>query len=234
MHARRIARQHDAQRLGAGIEAERVSLVLTVPGVEQPGIEPAREAAEHRRHSGQDGGDLHHVAPYQHVGHAGRRRKLADVVVRRLHPVAKRQRVVEEMTRRFGTDVQEPPRRNRRERGAGLLLHVGPQVPPDQAGIRLTDLDEWLPGSIVRNGDDIEAFVRNAVTQQRNMQHHSCASVHALHDGRLEARKGRTLRTPSHGYSRHGGSRSASSRSRNRGMKNSFVSVVSRTRPVWP
>src|SRR6185312_283434 len=45
---------------------------------------------------------------------------------------------------------------------------------------------------------------------------------------------GLTFRTPSHGYNSHGGSRSASSRSKNLGMKNSFVSVVSLTRPVAP
>src|SRR4029079_7789050 len=47
-------------------------------------------------------------------------------------------------------------------------------------------------------------------------------------------RNGRTPLTPSHGYFSYGGSRSPSSRSRNPGTKVSFVSVVSRTRPVLP
>ena len=45
---------------------------------------------------------------------------------------------------------------------------------------------------------------------------------------------GRTPLTPSQGYFSYGGSRSPSSRSRNPGTKNSLVSVVSLTRPVWP
>lgn len=47
-------------------------------------------------------------------------------------------------------------------------------------------------------------------------------------------RQGRTPLTPSQGYFSLGGSRSPSSRSANRGTKNSFVSVVSKTRPVSP
>src|SRR5262249_49205952 len=47
-------------------------------------------------------------------------------------------------------------------------------------------------------------------------------------------RHGRTPLTPSHGYFSLGGSRSPSSRSAKRGTKNSFVSVVSNTRPVPP
>src|SRR4029453_12437838 len=69
------------------------------------------------------------------------------------------------------------------------LLNLRSQVSPDQAGIRLADLDERLPRSIVRDGDDIEALVRNAVTQQRNVQHNGRGSVHALHDRRLKARE---------------------------------------------
>ena len=48
------------------------------------------------------------------------------------------------------------------------------------------------------------------------------------------ARNGFTPLTPSQGYFSDGGSRSPSSRSWKRGMKSSFVSVVSMTRPVWP
>ena len=45
---------------------------------------------------------------------------------------------------------------------------------------------------------------------------------------------GRTFAIPSHGYGSHGGVRIASSRSAKRGMKNSLVSVVSRTLPHSP
>src|SRR5690349_21357838 len=45
---------------------------------------------------------------------------------------------------------------------------------------------------------------------------------------------GLTPLTPSHGYFSSGGSLSPSSRSRNPGMKNSLVRVVSFTRPVCP
>ena len=48
------------------------------------------------------------------------------------------------------------------------------------------------------------------------------------------APNGLTSATPSHAYGARGGRRIASSRSRKRGMKNSFVSVVSSTRPHSP
>ena len=52
-----------------------------------------------------------------------------------------------------------------------------------------------------------------------------------LMDNNIPDWKGRTSPTPSQGNSLHGGRRMASSRSRKRGTKNSFVIVVSSTRP---
>ncbi len=49
--------------------------------------------------------------------------------------------------------------------------------------------------------------------------------------GTAKPENGRTSAAPSQGYLSHGGRRMASSRSRKRGMKNSLVSVVRRTRP---
>src|SRR5215213_7684911 len=102
---------------------------------------------------------------------------------------------------------------------------------------------------MVRDARDVEALVLIAVAQNWDVEHgwlrqsfnkitgfarltryQYTPSTTAL----WKREKGRTLRTPSHGYSSQGGSRSASSRSRKRGMKNSFVRVVKRTRPVWP
>ena len=58
--------------------------------------------------------------------------------------------------------------------------------------------------------------------------------VHSHRSRRREPAERAYAAHPVHGYCSHGGSRSPSSRSWKRGTKNSFVSVVSITRPVSP
>src|SRR5690606_31253093 len=93
-----------------------------------------------------------------------------------------------------------------------------------------SDLRHWLAGGEVDDGVHLQAFIRLAPAQNRQLDHQYTPTVVVA----AKPRYGRTPLTPSHGYCSQGGSRSPSSRSRNPGMKSSFVSVVSLTRPVSP
>src|SRR4026207_490652 len=64
-----------------------------------------------------------------------------------------------------------PPEGARRARRSGGRLPCRPQVAPDQPGIRLADFDERLTRLIVRNGDDVEALVGNALAEYREVNH---------------------------------------------------------------
>ena len=119
--------------------------------------------------------------------------------------------------------------RNGRQPLAGRGLPQ--QIAADDADVGQAHLDKRLAGAEVGDDRAIDALVGRAPAENRNVEH---AQYTPSTTAFAKRENGRTLRTPSHGYFVHGGSRSASSRSRNRGMKNSFVSVVNRTRPVSP
>jgi hypothetical protein len=101
------------------------------------------------------------------VRHSGRRGQLQDVIVGPLTRIAERERVVEENPRGAVADRNQIIERNSRERGPGLCLTAGPEVSPDETGVGLADLDERLARPVVRDANDIEALIRNAVPKQR-------------------------------------------------------------------
>ena len=113
----------------------------------------------------------------------------------------------------------------------------------DQSGVGAADPGERLAG---REVDDLVGSRLVYGSPQRRTESHSrcpsrskrMASSHDLSTPTVvvaaNSWNGRTPLTPSQGYFSYGASRSPSSRSRKPGMKNSFVSVVSITRPVWP
>src|SRR5205085_12119067 len=106
---------------------------------------------------------------------------------------------------------------------AGLIE----QIAADQPQVGLADLGDRLPRPVMNGRGDIEALVRLALPQDRQMGHAAVRRWHQYTPSTTTVpslAKGRTLRTPSHGYFAHGGSRSAESRSRKRGTKDSLVS----------
>src|SRR6185436_14862815 len=138
------------------------------------------------------------------------------------------QGILGEMARRGLRERDQLAHRPLAQRRAQLRLVE--QVTPDQARVRLADLDERLARALVERARHVDALVGPSLAQDRDVQHQYTPSTTV--DWKRE--NGRTLRTPSHGNCSVGGSRSHSSRSRKRGMKNSLVSVVRRVRPVLP
>ncbi len=113
--------------------------------------------------------DALHVAPDHHEGHAGRRRRLLDVVVRPLRLVAERQRVVQEHVGGIPTDLDEARHGHLRQRRTHRVLRQ--QIPADQADIRLADLDERLARAVMRRPDDVQALIGAAAAKKRDMEH---------------------------------------------------------------
>jgi hypothetical protein len=70
MHSRRVARQHDTERLRVRIEAERLAVHLPEAMVEDRVIEPAREPAQNVWKVFHDRDDALHVAPDHDVRHS--------------------------------------------------------------------------------------------------------------------------------------------------------------------
>ena len=169
VHAGRVARQHDAERLRLRIEADRLAVDLAEAAIEHRRVEPARQAAQdgadvphHRR-------DALHVAAHHHERHARRRRQLLDVVVRPLRVVAERQRVVQEDVRRA-----RGPSRSAASPGsarAPRASRLREQIAANQPDVRLADLDERLAGRVVRRPRDVEAAIRPAAAEQGDVEH---------------------------------------------------------------
>lgn len=171
MHARRVARQDDTEGLGARVVADRVPFVLAMAAVEDGEVETAGEAAQNRRHLCQDVGDLPHVPPHEHVRHPRRRGELPDVVIRRLRLVADRERLPLEEVSRARAQREQLPDRDGRQRAPRRVLRRRSQISPNQAGVRLADLDERLASPMMRDAHEIEAAVWNAVTKDGQVEH---------------------------------------------------------------
>jgi hypothetical protein len=75
------------------------------------------------------------------------------------------------VVRRGRADIDQPVERNPRERPSGGLLLSLEQIAPNQASVGLADFDEWLPGAVVRDADDIETLIRDAVAKDGNVNH---------------------------------------------------------------
>src|SRR5215471_10153712 len=88
MHAGRIARQNDTQRLCAGIEADSMPADFSKSAVQDPEIEPPGQPVNYAPHISQDAMNLLHVPARQNVRQTGRRRHLFNVVLRRLPGIA--------------------------------------------------------------------------------------------------------------------------------------------------
>src|SRR6185295_5336401 len=104
------------------------------------------------------------------------------------------------------------------------------EIAADETRVGLADPRHALAGRHVPQLHALQAAVGLPRADERQVQHQYTPT--ATVSFRL-ARSPRS-RTPSHGYSAHGAERTPSSRSAKRGMKNSRVSVVSRTRPRSP
>ena len=171
VHPWRIARQHDAERIGPRIETEDVPLVLAMARVEDGQIEPARQPAQHGAHLAHHAGHALHVAAHQRMRHPGRRRQLQDVVVRRLLAASERQRVVEKMISRLRAHVDQRVERQSRELFACRRQPLGTEIAANQAGVGLTDLDERLARTVVRHADHVEALIGDALPEDGEVKH---------------------------------------------------------------
>jgi hypothetical protein len=71
MHARRVAGQHDAERIGPRKEAEHVAPSLAHTLVEDRQIQPARQTQQHIVDPAENAVHLHHVAAHIRPRHPG-------------------------------------------------------------------------------------------------------------------------------------------------------------------
>jgi hypothetical protein len=167
VHGGRVARQHDAERLGDRVEAQDLPALLAEALVQHPQVEAARQAPQHVAQRVEHAANLLQVAAHEHVRHPGRRRHLPHVVLRRLRRLAQRQLVLGEMPGRARARREQLLGGELRERRPRLPLRA--QVAPDEPDVRLTHLDERLARPVVNRARHLQTPVRLAPTKNRDV-----------------------------------------------------------------
>ena len=169
MHPRGIRRQHQAEHgTGRLVAAQHVVLVAE-PTREDVEIELScqrgEDLVELREHAGQ----LLHVHPAQMLWQPGRRRLLSDEPIRRLRRIPDRQ--IGRHEQLAGT-LDHPDELGTRNLAEHIARPLGfPHVTRYQAGIRLTHLRHRLARGEVGDRGHVEAAVRLAPPQHREMNH---------------------------------------------------------------
>src|SRR5579885_159137 len=101
--------------------------------------------------------------------HPGGGGELADIIVRRLRRVPNRQRLVEKNIGRPAADADQLWSGERRERFTRAALIK--KIAPDQSHVGDTDLDKVLARPVMRSSHGVEAAIRNALPEDRDVDH---------------------------------------------------------------
>ena len=169
VHARRIRWQDETEDRTLGLETDRHAAFFAVARGEHVEREPARQRRQDAPHLGKHEAVLLHVRAAHSFGEARARRLRARELVRRLRPVAHRQRRVHvELAGRTDTSNEIVDWDLAQHFARPLRL---PHVPADQPAVGAADFCNRLTSRKVDDIVHLHAGVRLTPTEDRKVNH---------------------------------------------------------------